>query len=89
LDLLGQYVLFSGGVEIWAPSILDIETNYFSTKRFNVSMATFCIDPLGVSPNMSFSGQGTIPTQLTNKAFSCARAFKHIVTPTHPLPSCQ
>ncbi len=56
---------------------------------FGVSMATFCIDPLGVSPNMSFGGRGTIPSQLVNNAFTCVHAFKHIATLAHPLPSCQ
>jgi hypothetical protein len=73
-----------------SPFHLDIETNFASTKRFNVSMATFCIDPLKVNPNMSFGGRETIPSQLANNAFTCAHAFKHIATPAaHPLPSCQ
>ncbi len=89
VDLLGPYVWFSSGVEIWTPSILDIETNFASTKRFSVWMATFCNDPLGVNPNMSFAGRGKIPSQLANNVFTCACAFKHIATPAHPLPSCQ
>jgi hypothetical protein len=52
-------------------------------------MAMLCIDPLRVGTNMSFGGQGTIPSQLENNAFTCACAFEHITTPTCPLPSCQ
>ncbi len=60
VNLLGPYVLFASGVEIWAPFTWDVEVDSPSTKRFDVSMATFSINPLGVGTNMSSSGQKTI-----------------------------
>jgi hypothetical protein len=89
VDLLEPSILFIGGVEIWAHSTWDVKAYSPFTKGFDVLMVTFYIDPLGVGTNRLSSGQGTIPPQLENNPFTSTDAFEHIITPNHPLPSCQ
>jgi hypothetical protein len=38
-----------------------MKVDFPSTKRLDVSMATFSINPLRVGTNISFGGQRTIP----------------------------
>ncbi len=47
VDLLKPFMLFIGGVEIWAHSTWDVKEYSPSTKGFDVLMVTFSIDLLG------------------------------------------
>jgi hypothetical protein len=88
VDLLKPYVLFVGGVKVWAPSIWNIEANFHSTKGFGVSKVTSFVHPFGiwVSTSMLISGGGASPPHWANNGFTCGCA-KHIVILACPLPS--
>jgi hypothetical protein len=89
ISLLEPYMLFVGGVKIWAPSTWDVKSNSPSTKGFDDSMVTSFVHPskIWVGTSMSFSGGGTSPPYWANMAFPRGCAFEHIGTPAHPLPS--